>query len=109
MATQIASTTFCLDTNDPDGELLKQSPPPEIVQTGLLKNSPMARIWLNYYLNMTSGNSTFMQDELLGVGTVLSYISGSEPNFASDFIGTWVNIGTQSIGGRTVAYFERTA
>jgi hypothetical protein len=109
MATQIPSTTFCSDNNDANGSALKVAPPVEIQQTGLFPQSPMARIWFNYYLNMLTSNSQFLQDEVLGVGAVLSFVDGTEPDFATDFIGTWVATGTQSIGGTTVAYFKRTA
>lgn len=109
MATQIQIDEFCRDANDPEGNALKVAPPIEISQTGFLKGTPVARVWLNYILNALTNNSKFVQDDLLKVGTVLSYIQGTQPNFATDFIGTWSSIGTQTIGARTVEYFERTA
>lgn len=109
MTTQIAAEIFCTDTTDPNGDPLKVAPPAVVSQTGLLTGTPVARIWFNYFLNMVTNNSKFIEDEVLGVGTVLSYIQGSEPNFATDFIGTWASIGTQTIGSSTVEYFERTA
>lgn len=109
MATQVAATIFCSDTNDTNGDALKIAPPIELQQTGLYPQSPMARVWFNYYLNMLTSNSQFLQDEVLGVGAVVSYISGTEPDFVNDFIGTWASIGTQTIGAETVEYFKRTA
>lgn len=109
MATQIAAEIFCTDTTDPNGDNLKVAPPPVVAQTGLLEGSPVARIWFNYYLNMVTNNSKFLEDEILGVGAVLSYKQGTAPDFVNDFIGTWTSIGTQVIGPTTVEYFERTA
>lgn len=109
MATQIEAATWCSDLNDPNGDALKVAPPAEIQQTGLLAGSPMARIWFNYYLNMLTGNIQFLQDEVLGVGSVLAYAQGSAPDFANDFVGTWVSIGTQVISADTIEYFKRTA
>lgn len=109
MTAQVVASVFCSDINDPDGYALKVAPPVEIAQTGLLTGSPMGRTWFNFYLNMFSTYSAFIQDEILGVGAVLSYVSGEEPDFVNDFLGTWVSIGTQPIGGVTVEYFRRTA
>lgn len=109
MTTQAVVDIFCKDANDPNGNPLKIAPPAEIIQTGYLKGTPVARVWFNYYINLLTNNAAFVQDEMLKVGTVLSYIQGSEPDFVNDFEGTWISIGTQSIGAKTVEYFERTA
>jgi hypothetical protein len=109
MTTQIAAQVFGLDNTDTDGKLLKVAPPSEVIQAGFLKGTPVARIWFNYFINLLTTNTTFVETELLGIGTVLQYIQGTEPDFATDFIGTWASIGTQTVGARTVEYFERTA
>ena len=109
MAIQPTATQFCLDTEDVSGNQLKQAPPGPIIQTGILEDTPVARVWFNYYTNQHAAMNLFIQDELLSVGRVLSYINGTEPDFANDFEGTWSLLGTQTIGGQTVNYYRRTA
>lgn len=110
MATQPATITeFCLDEQDLYGDYLKEAPPAPIIQTGLLPNAPLARKWYNLYTHQHAAMALFVQDELLSVGRVLSYINGTQPDFANDFEGTWSLLGTQTIGGQTVNYYRRTA
>lgn len=110
MATQPTEVAqFCIDDQDSNGDFLKVAPPPSIIQTGLLSQQPMARIWLNYYLNNFSENLAFFSEEVLGVGAVVSFSDGNAPDFATDWEGTWTNIGSQTIGSTTVQYYERTA
>jgi hypothetical protein len=110
MATQpTAITEFCLDDQDLNGDDLKIPPLSDVIQTGLLPNMPMARVWLNHYLNQHAAMGLFVQDELLSIGRVLQYINGTEPDFATDFEGTWSLLGTQTIGGQTVNHYRRTA
>lgn len=108
MATQPAPITqFCLDAEDSKGNELKIAPPSDIIQTGILEDSPVARVWYNYYTNQHADMALFIQDELLSVGRVLSYIDGTQPDFTNDFEGTWESIGTQTVGSQTVRHFRR--
>lgn len=110
MATQPTTIPlWCIDDQDSNGDDLKVIPPASIIQTGLLANQPLARVWLNQYLNNFSASANFIAEEILGVGAVLSFSDGNIPDFANDFNGTWVNIGDQTIGSTTVQYYERTA
>lgn len=110
MATQPATITeWCLDEEDSYGEVLKEAPPSPIIQTGLLPNTPMARKWFNLYTNQHAAMALFIQDELLSIGRVLMYIDGTQPDFANDFEGTWLLLGTATMGGQTVNYYRRTA
>lgn len=110
MATQPTEVTrWCVDDQDSDGVPLKVIPPAPLIQSGLLRGQPFPRIWLNYYLNNLAENLNFLTTEVNKVGAVLSYIDGTEPDFANDFEGTWVSIGSQTIGSDTVQYYKRVA
>lgn len=110
MATQPSSVpSWCIDDQDANNKDLKIEPPASFIQTGLLARQPWPRVWHNFYLNNHSQFLQFINDEILGVGTVLSYSDGNAPDFVNDFEGTWTNIGSQVIGAVTVQYYERTA
>lgn len=110
MATQPTEVaTWAIDDTDSNGDPTKVAPPASNIQTGLLRNQPWARVWHNYYMNNFGAYNDFLAQELLGVGTVLSYSDGNAPDFVNDFVGTWTNIGSQVIGAVTVQYYERTA
>lgn len=99
---------WCIDDQDSNGNPLKVAPPASVIQTGLLRNQPFARIWHNYYFNNFAEHIAFITEETLKVGTVLSFSDGNAPDF-NNFVGTWTNIGSQVIGSVTVQYYERTA
>jgi len=102
---------WCLDENDPNGDLLKKPPPEEIIQTGLLVGQPFARLWHNYAFNNIGGFLAFIEDTVLGIGSIVTEVNNVNPNTLG-YRGTWVEAGevvTTGTGARTIYNWERTA
>ena len=109
MATQPATTKlWCTDTTDPESNTLKVEPPQSIQDTGLLRNTPFARIWHNFYFNYLCTGLAWVFDDAYAIGRVVSFETAQVPTFAT-WRGTWTSIGSQTIGSTTVDYYERTA
>lgn len=109
MATQPNETVlWCTDTNDSDNNLLKVEPPTSVKTTGLIKRTPFARVWHNFYFNYICNGLGWVFDERYKVGAVVSFKDGTAPDF-TEWRGTWASIGTSTIGSTTVNFYERTA
>lgn len=96
---------WCIDDTDSDGNILKASPPAEIIQTGLLVGQPWARVWHNEAINNFGEFNKFIATEVLAVGAVLIFADASKD--MSSFVGTWA-AGVQIAASGNYMY-ERTA
>ena len=110
MADVSADTTqlWCTDTTDPDSNTLKVTPPDSVKDTGLLRNTPFARVWHNFYFNYLCNSISWMFEERYKIGSIVTFKNTLAPDFLS-WRGTWVYIGASTVGAVTVNFYERTA
>jgi hypothetical protein len=97
--------TFATDALDESGVPTKDEFPDEFATAGLRKNTPWARIWHNYVFNKIGDYLTWFSTDVYKVGSIVCFKTGTEPDFVTDWVGTWVLNST--VG--TVKFWERTA
>ena len=109
MANQPETTElWCTDTTDPEANLLKVAPPESVKDTGLLRGSPFARVWHNFYFGYLTTGLAWLFDVAYAIGRIVAFKATTAPDF-TNWRGTWVLIGSQTIGSTSVESYERTA
>lgn len=104
---------WCTDINDAEGKPLKDTPPDSVKDSGLLRGTPFARVWHNFYFNYLCNSLSWVFEERYAIGAVVSFRDTTEPDFAN-WRGTWTNSGTTTTTAGTgvsivIRYYERTA
>lgn len=86
----------------------KIKPSQGFVESGVLALEPWSRPFLNFQLYVASEWHRWIDSALYPIGNVYTETQNVNPNSTLG-MGTWNNIGSQTIGTTTVYYWERTA
>lgn len=103
---------WCEEETDVNGNLSRVPPPPEVELTGTLIRQPIFRLWWNEMQYNFSNWIQYLANERDVVGTVRSVETGT---FASDaeagtqWGGTWVGQGTDTLAGVGITVYKKTA
>jgi hypothetical protein len=87
----------------------KLEPTEEIKDSGFLYRQNALRGYINWNFNLLGLWIRYLNDRHV-IGDIHPTTTGETPAEISERLGgSWVSIGTQSIGGDTVEYFKKTA
>lgn len=91
-----------------DGRLVPNrfEPPVQVQNSGLKSGVPFGRQWLNYQLYLINQWIKYVKD-FPAINDVVSNTDHVNPSTKYGF-GTWVELGTQTIGTTTVWFYKRT-
>jgi len=101
---------WAVQETDQDGNLTRTPPPPEVELTGTLIRQPIFRLWLNeMQYNFSSWIQFLVAKDV--VGTVRSVETGtfaSATVASTQYGGTWVEVGTDTLGTLAVTVYKKT-
>lgn len=98
--------TWATDTLDNTGLPTKVEPDVEFKQTGILKQQPWPRLWLNYAFYNHGAYLEHLINE--PIGTVKIMTTGTITDATDQWGGIWSKT-TDTLGGISVDVFEKTS
>lgn len=103
---------WCEEETDIDGNLSRIAPPPEVELTGTLSRQPVFRLWFNEMQYNFSNWIQYLTNERDPVGSLQIVETGTfadDAEASSQWGGTWVTQGTDTIGTVASTVYKKTS
>ena len=101
---------WAVEETDSDGNLTRTPPPPEVELTGTLVRQPIFRLWWNeMQFNFSSWIQYLVEKDVVGsVRSVETGTFASDSEASTQYGGTWVTAGTDTLGGLAITVYQKT-